>query len=733
MQQKFNFWHARTKPIILAIVLAPIFLVLALWLPFGFRETGLLEEWGLLGLYSMHGPIFFIHPAALLMQHALRPLMVFPLSLAFTLDPNSFDYWHLFTMFSLIVKGMAMAYLIFITTESYFWGALAGVLMLLWPADTMQVSLRPLQINCAVAGVLLGSALIVSAYQTKRFLSSFVSALLAPLLFLSSIFMYEATLAMTLLPLMMLGTRNGFNKTFQQCKHRPGVILSWFAPIAIYIVYSLIISQKINSYQEQLTSGKNPLTILDYTWKKLFSIGLFRGLIGGWYDAIRITLKEFAPLGYLYLSVITFLIFSLLLYFTKHEKTTDALRLIRTCKLGIVGIITLCLGYAPFLFSPPHLEISQRTFLFVAPGATIAWIALLIILTYVSKILTRLFILILIFIGFSAQLFQFHHYAQLSEIQRGLVKNIVENFDGNLDNKTLLILDGSNRLNRTWMFLSGYLEETLTYFYNKPIKPVQVCSEQTKEWRSESRPFQMGKCIENANNWVFNAVNKNPYDTSKNSISPEIINIVIPKNKVALLKINPDGSISTNSVLSNYRNHLQQSNDVTAIRYRKILNPPDYFFNSRSFWRKHTESYKWSFGDWWSMEIPIRGSHWSEANWSVHYFHQYASAWKTGKNAILLFELSPLKRPYLLKAKYAYIDNKLQQQVSVRINGKIVPIEWISTNKFLGNIPPTVLINGINVIEFNTNIHGEYPLLSEKLHQVEISPTIKQSIKEVYA
>ena len=47
----------------------------------------------------------------------------------------------------------------------------------------------------------------------------------------------------------------------------------------------------------------------------------------------------------------------------------------------------------------------------------------------------------------------------------------------------------------------------------------------------------------------------------------------------------------------------------------------------------------WSFGDIWSLELPIRGSGWREAEWNVEYLERSAASWKVESEATILFDL----------------------------------------------------------------------------------------------
>jgi len=717
-----NYTNDKKMPLFFAALIPLLIILLAIWLPYGFSATALIEEWGLLGLFTTYGPIFFEHINGPLATHALRPLMVFPFSLAYTLDPNSFDYWNVLTILSLCLRGIAASYLIWIATGSRLWAVLMGIIVLLLPADTMQLALRPLQINLALSLILLGSACCVVAYQSNRLIVSYILAFMAPVLFLSSAGMYEAACPLILLPFMVLYVSKGWHNTLKLLKSRIPVTLLWIAALAIYIIYVLIVSPQIHSYQGTLLAESSLAHTLFSSFPKLFSVGILRSLIGGWFDGLRITLKEYSFIGYIYLFAITAIISGFLLFIMKMDsKTSEKFPVRKYRRLGLIGILLLILGYAPFLIAPSHLVISQRTFLFATPGAAMVWIAFLAILSHKKKWAGTSLTIFLIFIGLGAELFQFEHYMRLSNTERYLLKNIVENFDGNLKNKTLVIFDKSNQLDRVWMLLKPDMSGALTYFYGHSIDPIEICYLPTKEWRSEwNSPIQfnqMGSCIETKNSWTFRF--STPTRTAQKPTPKKPRDVIIAKNRMIAITINQDGSITPTASLEEHRKQLRDSNNLTAIRYRSILtSQPSHF--SQLLWATDKSQYKWHFGDWWSMELPIKGSGWNEAVWTVSYFNHYAWSLKANDKGTLLFDLVPLQKPYILKGKFKTIHNQnISDSMQIKINEHPLTLQWDKQGEFKASIPPHILVSGVNTIEFDSHVdpNSGLPIL---LRQFEI-------------
>jgi hypothetical protein len=160
--------HIKKWPVWAALAVPVMITILVIWFPFGFTLTGLIEEWGILGTFIHNGLFFIATPDSPLAFLGLRPLTILPLSIAYLLDPNSFDSWHILLMLALFIKGSTSSHLIWKGTGSLKWASVMGVLVLVYPADTMQLSFRSLHINWALALLLLASSLFVIAYEKWR-------------------------------------------------------------------------------------------------------------------------------------------------------------------------------------------------------------------------------------------------------------------------------------------------------------------------------------------------------------------------------------------------------------------------------------------------------------------------------------------------------------------------------------------------------------------------------------
>ncbi len=270
----------------LLLFLTSFFLICAIWLPFGFSLMGLVEEWGFLDHYANQDLFFIINSSGPIATHAFRPLMIFFHSLAYLLDPNSFNYWHLLLMLSLLINGFVFAYLIKKTTGSMQWALLAGVLLLVYPADTMQISFRDLNIKWALSFQLLASWVFILATQTERLVTYLCASVFAATLMLASICMYEVIIPLLLLPLLMIYAKEGFIAAFNRLRARKILIICWLAALVIYLLYAYDVTSKMEiTYLTYCLKTNIDTTfwglITQPAYSKLFSIGALRALVRG--------------------------------------------------------------------------------------------------------------------------------------------------------------------------------------------------------------------------------------------------------------------------------------------------------------------------------------------------------------------------------------------------------------------------------------------------------------------
>ena len=703
------------------LFITSIFIMIVLWLPFGFSLSGLIEEWSILGTYIQSGIFFFIDTHTPLAEHVLRPVCIFPHSLAYFLDPNSFAAWHYLLMLSLIIKSISSGYLIWKATGKTQWAVIMSILMVLYPADTMQLSFRALHIDWSISLMLLSCFLCVFSLQHGAKWTAYGVGILASLIFLSAIGMYETALMFLGLPFLVLYVRHGCETTYALIRKKLALVFIWLSCAGIYALYAYIISLKIQTYQSNIMGEQTLINLLAQALNYLFSVGVLRCLVGGWFDAFGILLQEYTSYGYLYIALSTILISLPLVWISKIQGFSEPQKkhsFFIALRLAAASFILVIVGYLPFLCSLSHVLITQRTYLFASVGGAMFWVAVLMMLSSGSNKLATYLSCILIFMGIGMQLFQFHHYVQIASKQKQILRNIVEQFNGDLHDKTLLIQDESNALNRTWMFLNGNLMHALSYIYDHPIpmSSIQVCHIPSHHgWQLSDGIMHPGACIEKKDSWVF----QYPALTNNANSPPPL---VISKSKILSLVIKPDGSVPSDPTLSAHRYKLYHDNTNTSLRFRHILLETNWINHFKPLWTTPMNNrYKFQFGKWWSLDLPFNGQGLGESEWTNHYFHHEASAWKVEKDAILHFDIHPSPGPYLLSVKLSRLSDTIRDSIKIHVNQHLVHYKWVTPEIFEARIASNYLLSGTNSITLTSSMDEKWQV-SFMLSSIEITP-----------
>ncbi len=681
--------------------------VAVIWLPFGLAMTGLIEEWAELSNMARLGPTFFLdltHP----MSDILRPLGHLPFALAYVFGPDSFVSWHVLLMLALTLKGCASSELVFRASGSLVVALVAGALVIVYPADTMQFPFRALHINWSLTLGLLACCVYLAAWD--RGSKSTLLALGAAALLLSAALMYEAALICLAIPLLLVIARDGVHGCLNELRRRFGLLLIWASAGVLYGVYAFWMSHKVATYQATLLNGQGWIPALKNALPKLFSVGMARAVYGGWLDAFKMLVSEYQ--SYVYLGVAVFALIGLVWILTRkyQEVVPNPLRILR---LGCIGLAAVALGYLPYLLSISHVAVSQRTFLYASFGAAVFWCTLLLAARFAATALFWCVASALLALGLGAQLVQFHHYVGIAEEQKRLLRGIVENFDGSSENKTLIVVDHSGYLGQTWMFVPTNLRFALEYIYGRRLKRVSICHAQILEWEDVDRDGHKGACEETNDAWVFRAADDSP-----------IADWLVAKKDAVVLDVDVDGRVTPRSAMQTHRTNLQSGQDVFARRYRAVLVDSDWSFYASSFGDASASArYESSFGRWWSMTPPIRGFGWRGIEWDFTQPYPVTFSWKIGTNAALFFDLAPIETDYSLRVDFTmFASEKIHDATKISLNGHDVECRWTTFYRCEARVAPGVLRAGVNQIGFTSPIDPDYYGLSVSLHSFSLVP-----------
>lgn len=702
------------------LALLPMIVLAAVWLPFGIAMGGLIEEWKYLGTANVYGPFFFTTLNSPFPTHALRPLTVLPQALAYAWGPDSFTSWHVLLVMSLWLKGASLGFLALRATSRAWPAVLAAILILLYPADTMQLSFRSIHINWALALMLLGSGLFVEASLSLTRRGTWVFGATASMLSLAALCMYEASAPLVALPFVVLFAREGWCACMQRLRRAWPVSLLWMATLIGYGVYVVTIAHEVVSYQQSVLGDKTLASAMVDASLKLFTVGMIRDVLGGWHDAIGMVVTEYARYTYLVTatSILAYVSWSLARRAARvdHEDRQPAGHILRIL-LG--GFLLACLGYLPFLVSPPHLAITQRTYLFASPGAVLVWVALVLALVASRlrsvRILGFFVVAALIFFGLGAQLFQLHHYNTISSTQRQMLRTIVHGLGPRTAAHQVLVLDYSDQLGQTWMFLPESLRWALDYLYGRNYAAVEICRMPGATWENADSLGRKGYCVEDTTSWTFHAA---PAITGAARGTTTSDAHTWQKADTAVVEIAPDGSLASpratqradldTTVIDRRSAQLRAANPTAFGMFRDTQPGPVLMAD---------------FGKWWSLEKVIRGTGWREPEWSPGYFHHQSSVWKVANHATLAFELAPINRPYELRGKFGgFANQNVRTSMSFAINGVTVAAHWDEEGTFEATVPPGVLAHGRNVLSIDAPTDPNYYGLSAQLQNYQLTP-----------
>jgi len=682
---------------LLTFLAAALALVFVIWLPFGFQLGGLIEEWGVLGLFVQRGPIFFAGAHSLLAAHRLRPFTVLPQALGFVLNPDSFVWWHVLLMACLVVKSVCAGCLLWYMTRTSRWAIFCGLLLVVYPADTMQLAFRSLHINFALSAMLLASLFQVSVYELQNRALQWSLAAAAAGTALTAVWSYEAALLFMPMPYMLMFVRHGGTKLWERLQARPWLALPWWGTAVFCVAYmGYVLTHGGTVYQVEVIGPLGAVAGKAKIKAALVGLGFFRALAGGWFDAARVVLREYA--NYLYLVLASLLCIGLAFgreIFRKKspasETPGEAGNNRRWRRLVLMAFLLMVLGYAPYFTSYAHLHISQRTFLFASWGSVLLWFSAWVWIWARSRLGAVALGSGLLFLGLGTQLYQFNHYVKISQAQKRILREIVENVPDISVKPRVIIFDSSEQLGHTWM-LREYLTSALTYFYGKNINEVMICLEPRKAWQKLDAFARPGQCRETENSWVFGSA------APAGKAAPDL---VIAKTDALVLSVNQDGTITPTAALLPQRSRLAVSHDALSRRFRGVLNAQPWLRIPLFPDSAVARNYRWDFGKYWSLEEPTRGLGWQDAYWQVRLLHHVSVAWKNLPEADLMFSLEPLPQPYLLRGRFAeFAPGVKPGDLKFQINGQGLACAWQDGHEFSARVSPEQLVKGTNVLGF---------------------------------
>src|SRR5713101_7695246 len=219
----------RRIPLTMVALAAFAALVLTLWLPFGWKVTGLYEEWFYMSYTDAGNPFRMLYDPPY--NESYRPLTLAPYILGYVLTPSSFLGSNIVLALWLLGKGVAMYSLVRrLVPDNTALAFVSGALLVVYPADTALLTLRTTNVHAGVFLLLVALNLLIVAWQRFRW-PTLLAMLLAEGIALGT---YEGGLLLTLCaPALLVWLQHGVDKRLA------AVTALWWA-VPISFVFHLI-------------------------------------------------------------------------------------------------------------------------------------------------------------------------------------------------------------------------------------------------------------------------------------------------------------------------------------------------------------------------------------------------------------------------------------------------------------------------------------------------------------
>ena len=355
----------RRIPLTLVAFAALAALVLTLWLPFGWKVTGLYEEWFLVSLADAGNPLRMLYDPPY--NESYRPLLLAPHVLAYLLTPNSFLGLNIILSLCLLGKGAAMYSLVRrLVPDNPALAFVSAALLVVYPADRAILTLRNTSLHAGIFLLLVALNLLIVAWQRFRW-TTLLGMLLAEGIALGT---YDGGILLSFCgPVLLVWLRHGIDKRLV------AVAALWWAVSISFLFHLILTLRDPASYAAGLLAGSGLgnthfMGILR-SWAYSVTRAYLRNFGTGWYEALR-GLDWQEP--YLQLSAgLTVLVISpaIWLHARRDEETKPVMDTKRYLVLACLGVVAVLAGFATYL-PTVWRNSSWRVFLYSSIGAALA-------------------------------------------------------------------------------------------------------------------------------------------------------------------------------------------------------------------------------------------------------------------------------------------------------------------------------------------------------------------------
>ncbi len=459
-------------------------LALLLWLPFGFKTTGLYEEWILNDISETTQPPFFITPSSpTLALDSSRPLQMFFFAASYALDSNSHLYYNVFQMLFFFGKMVVTYWLVLQFLPGHkLLAFIAGLLYMVYPADTGPFTLRTIHIHSATLAFLLAVYLLIQFRKQWGKIGWW--ALIGSSIFLIiSMWQYKVALAAAIVaPLVMLY----FSRPDRRFLLGTGV---WYGALAFTIIYTIW----ADSHSSMPTYEGAALTGISFTLNDFRSMldALLLGYqrqFSGWSNAFAKLDYVLVYGGYLLTGLaITFGLGGWLIYQQHREKILQHVSWQRYSLLFVVGVLLFAVGMAVYLPIASYRFQEFRIYYLATFGSAVVLALSLYFISHLSRrYRERVFLLLALpFVGLALlNAFEMHRrYVNFSLEQQSLLQQTAMQAPQIKPDTVIIVIDNKlhNHIDNENVFVFGtILPMTLRYLYSNHAIDAQYCPAEDK-------------------------------------------------------------------------------------------------------------------------------------------------------------------------------------------------------------------------------------------------------------
>lgn len=638
--------------------------VTALWYQFGFTLGGMIEEWDFLWMMNAFPHFWNSFPGNPMSdQFAARPLQVTPFAIARAIDHHSFIGFHFVLMVACFLRITAGASIGFFLFRSRTYALALGLLFLVFPADTQQMTFRTLNISLSIglmtAGVALALRGIVAPSLSRRTISIALSGVAS----IIAAFIYEPVITLYALPALLIFGRYGFRKTLRVLQRRKLTVCLWaIAPAinAIYLAYALVVLK--SGYQMSVSKHGMLRSIIEnrrYLWKS----AAYRSFYEAWTSTIDILLHQTARYGFLV--IVAAGVVAVLLAVSGRARNDATIA--RVARYVIVGLLALIAGYSPFMVSEGHMNVTQRTFMAAAPGASIVVMAAIAFACRKKDVAGALVAAVFVFIGLVAQLYQFDVYTRLYvSVTRPYMSMMADKID---TAKPVHLVHDTTGVGG---YFNGMYISKIRAGASDRLGITTGASALCLD--SPASPFMTrASCKSDNGVWMVESID----GASK-----------YPAADIQVMEIGDNFDPT-------YRSTRGGWNDRASFTTDQSIFKPDTADQTR---------YTCSADSDWGYTRFCRGERWSNGMHRRDDDKNYFLA--IAPNPDFQFDLKPTGKPYRLSIQTLGIDPYTAKNMTLSVNG--TPLKWSVQRDFFieADVPPSALKNGLNKIEFQNAIQS---------------------------